>query len=170
MGQRGPAPLPGNVHMLRGNPSKKPLGELLGELRVPSALPSMPENVASSPLARAEWERVGVELLALGLVSEIDRAALMAYCIAYADFVRSDQMIRRLNQQDWAGVAGDLTTTPSGYQQMSVWRQINGRAAEELKKWMREFGMTPSARSGVTPADPQMGLPGIEKPAGWASI
>ena len=32
MGQRGPKPLPANVHMLRGNASKKPLGSLFGSV------------------------------------------------------------------------------------------------------------------------------------------
>jgi P27 family predicted phage terminase small subunit len=162
MGQRGPAPLPANVHLLKGNPSKRPLGELLGELKVPAALPDMPENIAADPVAREEWERIGPELLELGLVSEIDRSALMAYCMAYSEVIRCDQMIRRKNNFDPEGIAGMVVRTPSGYMQQSPWVQMRNRAAEAMKGWLREFGMTPSARSRVTPSDGgQLPLPGM---------
>lgn len=173
MGQRGPAPLPANVHLLKGNPSKLPIADLLGELKVPAELPEMPEHIAANPIARDEWERIGPELLTLGLVGRIDRAALMAYCMAYADVVRCDQMIRRLNYIDPNGVAGEVLTTPSGYKQQSPWVQMRTRAAEAMKGWMREFGMTPSARSRVTPGESAQGdLFGAGSKGGdpWSSV
>jgi hypothetical protein len=42
MGQRGPKPLPANVHQLRGNASKKPIGAILDEFRPEVEIPDSP--------------------------------------------------------------------------------------------------------------------------------
>ena len=42
MGARGPKALPGNVHLLRGNPSKKAVGALFDEFRPEVEIPDTP--------------------------------------------------------------------------------------------------------------------------------
>lgn len=170
MGQRGPKPLPANVHMLRGNPSKLPLSQLMDEVRPPVEIPTCPRHLL--PAARREWARISKELRMLGLVSQIDRAALAVYCQAYARWAQAEAKIAEMNGADEKGEAGLIGYTPSGYQQMSVWLQISNRAVEQMHKALCEFGMTPSARSRVTPSDPQIPLPGMgtDEPQGWSSI
>lgn len=143
MGARGPKRLPANVHLIRGNPSRLPADRLRDAIAPEVCLPEPPSHL-SDP-ARAEWDRVGPELEALGLVSELDRAALAAYCQAYGRWVQAEERLRELGDE------GLIETTSSGYKQIGVWLQISNRAVEQMAKFLAEFGMSPSARSRVTP-------------------
>ncbi len=78
MGQRGPKAMPANVHLLRGNPSKKSFAELAGEVHPEVEIPGCPKHLL--PEARKEWRRIGLELQKLGLISKLDRTALGMYC------------------------------------------------------------------------------------------
>lgn len=175
MGQRGPRPLPANVHALRGNASKKPLSQLLDGVHPEIEIPGCPPHLQVE--AKKEWKRVSVELEALGLISKIDRGALAAYCSAWAETVICEKKIAQLNAADPNGEAGLVGITPSGYQQMSVWVQIRNRAYDRMMKFAAEFGMSPSARSRVSVSENngQLGLPGVDdKPdapkTGWGAM
>lgn len=174
---------PVNVHMLRGNPSKKSAASLLdGELRPPVEIPSCPKHLNEE--AKREWRRISRHLEALGLISQIDRAALAAYCSTWADYVWAERRIAELNGADSTrstpqgkavdktGERGRIWDTPSGYKQISVPMQIRNRALEMMAKFLAEFGMSPAARSRVTQSDVQMPLPGMAAPAegGWNKL
>ena len=171
MGSRGPKPLPANVHMLRGNPSNKPLASLLDDVVRPDvAIPKCPVRSAAF---RKEWKRISSHLAQLGLVSELDRAMLTGYCTAWADLEWAEERIAALNADDPTGERGRVDATPSGYKQIGVLMQIRNRALADLKTFAAEFGMSPAARSRVTPSDPQLSLPGVSaKPAegGWGAF
>ena len=163
--------LPANVHLLRNNPSKKSIGGLLDEqVRPPVEVPNCPSHLSAE--AKAEWRRITKHLKPLGLISQIDRAALAAYCSAWGDFVWSEKRIADLNTGSKDGDGGRIWDTPSGYKQISVPMQIRNRALEMMAKFLAEFGMSPAARSRVTAGDPQMGLPGLDKPqeGGWGQF
>lgn len=153
MGARGPAPLPANVHILKGNPSKIPVNQLRDVVQPKVEIPDPPKHLTKE--AKAEWKRIATELLKLGLVSQIDRAALAAYCDAWAEYVRCEVKITELNKADPKGEAGLIGYTPSGYQQMSVWVQIRNRASERMLKFLQQFGMSPSSRGHLV-ATPQV--------------
>lgn len=156
MGERGPKPLPGNVHALRGNRSKLPASRLLDDVRPPAAIPDAPDHLSKEALE--EWGRITPLLLDLGLITEIDRAALAAYCQAYGRWVNAERSIAKHNAaEDSDGHKGEIGITPSGYKQISVLMQISNRALETMAKFAAEFGMTPSSRSRVTPSAPQQG-------------
>ena len=149
MAKRGPKPLPANVHMLRGNPSKLPADKLLGEPRREVEIPECPSHLL--PEAKMEWKRITAQLEKLGLVSQIDRAALAVYCQAWARWINAECKIQEL------GESGLVDTTPNGYRQMGAWLQVSNRAADQMRAFLVEFGMSPSSRSRVTP-NPQMEL------------
>lgn len=155
MGSRGPKPLPANVHALRGNPSKIPAGRLLDGIQPPVEIPRCPAHLQKE--AKREWKRIAVELESLGLISQVDRAALAAYCAAWAEAVHCESKIAALNASDPDGQAGLIGTTATGYQVMSVWVQIRNRAYDRMMKFAAEFGMSPSARSRATPSDNRQG-------------
>jgi P27 family predicted phage terminase small subunit len=173
MGQRGPKPMPANVHLLHGNASKKSLSQLLDGVHPEVEIPKCPMHLQAE--AKKEWKRISIELEQLGLISQIDRAALAAYCAAWAETVHCEKKITDLNAEDPKGEAGLVGITPNGYQQMSVWVQIRNRAYDRMMKFAAEFGMSPSARSRVTVSDNQPSLPGID-PApdapktGWNAV
>jgi P27 family predicted phage terminase small subunit len=47
------------------------------------------------PVARREWDRLVVELIALRLLTNLDRAALAAYCGAYALWAEATEAIQK---------------------------------------------------------------------------
>lgn len=142
MGTRGPKPLPDNVHRLNGNPSKKKLAVLHDGSRIPVEIPDCPTHLCAA--AKKEWKRITVELERLGLIAKIDRAALGAYCAAYARWEAAE---KKLNKE---GIDSLVYKMPSGYEQTSAWLQISNRSLEIMYKFLAEFGMTPSARSRVS--------------------
>lgn len=172
MGERGPKTKPAELHLLHGNPSKKNLGALLDDVVRPDvAIPDCPTFLKKE--ARAEWLRITPHLEQLGLISQIDRAALVGYCDSWGDYAWACKRIQELNADDKTGERGRIWDTPSGYKQISVVQQIKNRALEQCHKFLAEFGMSPAARARVTASDPQLALPGVpDKPTetGWAAF
>lgn len=152
---KGRKPLPTNVHLLRGNPSKLPADRLRIGADPEAVIPECPEHL--SPIARVEWARLAPELLKLGLISQLDRAGFAVYCQAYGRWVHAEQMIAALGED------GLVATTPTGFSRPSIWLRISEQAAAQCHRFMAEFGLTPSARSRVK-ASPQLGLFGDDDP------
>ena len=155
MGTRGPRPTPANMHLIRGNPSKKPLNELFDEFRPEVEIPEPPPHLL--PAALDEWARLAPELERYGLISKLDRAALAVYCQSYARWKHAEEKLREL------GDAGLVETTLTGYRQIGPWLQISNRAVETMQKLLTEFGMSPSARTRVTPSEARKAL----NPSPW---
>ena len=84
MGARGPKPLPSNVHALRGNASKKALGDLVDDVQPLVESPTCPAYLL--PTAKKEWKRITPLLEELGLIAKIDMATLATYCASVAWF------------------------------------------------------------------------------------
>lgn len=76
---RGRKPKPTRLKMLTGEPGKRPLNG--DELRPEANIPECPPELG--PLAKQEWDRLVGELAALRLLTNLDRAALAAYCGAF---------------------------------------------------------------------------------------
>lgn len=147
MGQRGPKPLPANVHLLRGNPSKKTASQLQDGVCPVVEIPDAPKHLKGESLK--EWKRITVELEKLWLISQIDRAALAMYCTAWGRHADAENKLREL------GADGLVSETPNGFQVQSAWLNISNKAMEQCLKYLSEFGMSPSARSRVTPGELQ---------------
>lgn len=164
MGQRGPAPLPANVHMLRGNASKKALGTLLDEFKPEVEIPDFPSWIW--PEAKKEWKRISVELERYGLVSKLDRAALVLYCQAWAKMVWAERMLSRSMKQaeearakaeaagqEYTGGDGLMVKTAGGNSTYSHHWVVGKHAAAEVKRYLDLFGLSPSSRTRVSPSD-----------------
>lgn len=171
MGERGPKPMPANLRLLNGNAGHRPLASLLdGTVRPAVEIPECPAHLEKD--AAAEWARITPHLAALGLISQVDRAALAAYCYAWGEWVWATQRIRTLNETDPTGERGRIMNTGTGYKQIGVLQQQANRALEMMAKYLAEFGLSPASRSRVTPSEPQGELPGLEKPrtGGWGAF
>ena len=77
---RGRKPKPTRLKHLTGNPGKRPINE--NEPRPELTIPDCP--VELSLLAQREWNWLVAELGPLRILTQLDRAALAAYCGAYA--------------------------------------------------------------------------------------
>lgn len=164
MGQRGPKTLPANVHLLRGNPSKKSIADLLGEFNPEVETPDCPKHLW--PAARKEWKRISVELEVYGLISKLDRAALALYCQAWARWVWAEEMLSRKMKEAsekeaeaiakgevWAGGDGFMIPTPNGSFAYSPYWVAARQAGDQVDKFLASFGMSPSSRARVSTSD-----------------
>ena len=133
MGRRGPAPKPTELKRLEGNPGKRALNTL--ELRYAAKAPPCPKHLTGE--ARKEWRRISRELLAANLLQVVDRAALAAYCQAWARWVDAEL---KMQEDGFRMVA----TTDKGYEHVSPWFQVSTQALKQMKAFLVEFGLTPA--------------------------
>lgn len=133
------------MKILEGNPGRRPLNENEPEFRPNS--PRCPTYLQGE--ARREWRRVVSELYDAGVLTSVDRAALAAYCQCYARWVDAEDHIARPAAEG----GGSVITTDKGNLVQSPWVSIANRSLEEMRKFMVEFGMTPSSRSRVKAID-----------------
>jgi P27 family predicted phage terminase small subunit len=125
------------LKVLDGNPGRRPLNER--EPAAPQGVPPCPDWLSDE--ARAEWDRVIPELQMMGLLSTADRAALAAYCTAWARWVEAEAMVKKL---------GTIVKSPDkGFPMKSPYLSIADQALETMRKLMVEFGLTPSSRSRI---------------------
>ena len=133
---RGRKPRPTRLKLLEGNPGKRAINGR--EPQPPKALPTCPSHL--SPTAKAEWKRLARTLNTVGLLTQVDRAALAAYCQAYGRWVEAEKALKE---------TPTLLKTPAGYVQQSPWLSISNKQLELMAKYMTELGLTPSARCRI---------------------
>ncbi|MBC7618295.1 MAG: phage terminase small subunit P27 family [Candidatus Saccharibacteria bacterium] len=182
MAKPGRRPLPANVHELRGNPSKKPLAALLNEFEPEIEIPSFPSWIW--PEAKKEWKRISVELERYGLISKLDRAALVLYCQAWAKMVWAEQMLARAMRlaeekrievealgQVYDGGDGLMVKTAGGNFTYSHHWVVGKHASLEVKRYLDLFGLSPSARTRVSISNNrQVGLFEEGSTDDWAAL
>jgi P27 family predicted phage terminase small subunit len=147
MAPRGRKPKPTHLKLVTGTfrKDRAPKNEPKPLLTVPEC----PKELSDD--AKLEWERVSVELHKLGLLSNLDRAALAAYCSAYGLWVRAERELRTL--VELAGpLAGLVQKSRTHGFVGNPLNNISRRAAAAMIRYAAEFGMTPSARARVNGA------------------
>lgn len=142
MGARGPLPKPVAAKVLAGNPGKRPGGR--GRSGVESGLPDRPSDLADD--AAAEWDRIVPVLHAAGLLSTVDRAALVAYCRAFG---RHEQASRDVDsrgmliEEPIQSARGEIV----GYRiKANPSLAIAREQAKVIVQLLRGFGLTPADR------------------------
>ena len=94
--------------------------------------------------AKAEWRYIVPKLEKLGLLTFIDKAALVSYVTAYADLQQTEREIAK---------HGFTQLTETGYEQNRPIVAIRNQARTTIKQFLAEFGLSPASRSrlNVTP-------------------
>ncbi len=100
------------------------------------ALPRCPAHLSDA--ARKEWRRLATPLHEAGILTLADRAALAAYCQAYARWVEAEEKLAE---------TPTLLKTPNGHVQQSPWLSVANKQLELMGRYMSELGLTPSART-----------------------
>ncbi len=118
------------------NPGKRKLNAK--EPKPKAVIPKCPKVLQGE--ARSEWRRMAKKLHGLGLLSEIDGAALTTYCLTWARLVDAEEKLRE---------HGTVIISPNGYPMQSPYLGIATKATEQLVRVLVEFGMTPSSRARV---------------------
>lgn len=151
----GRKPIPTKLKILRGNPGRRPLPE--NESEVPAGIPEPPKHLKGK--GKKEWQRILPELYRAGLVTKIDGAALAAYCDCFALWDEASIEIKK---------NGILTKGENGEPTINPAVKVSNAAMDRMRKFLVEFGMTPSSRSRVKTA----GKPEPEREGadyfGWA--
>jgi P27 family predicted phage terminase small subunit len=133
---RGRKPKPTRLKQLAGNPGKRPLNDHEPRPRVVQL--SCPPELSDA--GKREWRRLVKELAALKLLTNLDRAALAAYCEAYALWTEAIAAIHKY---------GTMVKSPSGFPMQSPYIAIANRQAEIMMRIASEFGFTPASRSRI---------------------
>lgn len=102
------------------------------------AMPRCPAHL--SEVAYREWRRLATPLFEASILTLADRAALAAYCQAWARWVEAEIRLAE---------TPTLLKTPSGYVQQSPWLSVANKQMDLMGRFMGELGLTPSARSRI---------------------
>jgi len=140
----GRKPLPGVVHYLNGNPSKKTEEEMnapkLDDF-LDDTMPEPPAEVTEEPEALKEWNRIVPQLHEVGIIRTIDQTTLSAYCCAYAEWIIGLRSLRK----------GRLVRTRAGTYQVNPMFRVVKEASAQMARFLTEFGLTPSSRVRLKP-------------------
>ena len=134
---RGRRPKPTRMKVLTCNPGKRPMNK--HEPKPEPIVPDCPNELG--PVARQEWDRLAGELGKLKILTALDRAALAAYCGAYALCAEATEAIQKF---------GTMVKSPTGYPVQSPYVSIANRQAEIMMRIASEFGFTPASRSRIS--------------------
>ncbi len=97
-------------------------------------------------VARKEWGRIAKQLAALSLLTVVDRTALAAYCVAYAQWIGANEALAKPVEEG----GGMIIYTQNGYPLLSPHWTASQQAAKAVLSFLREFGMTPASRSRLS--------------------
>ena len=136
MAKPGRRPKPTALKLLHGTLRKSRVNKR--EPRVESEIPSPPEFLHGP--ARAEWVRAAKLLHECGLLCGLDRAALAAYCQIWGQWC---EVIKQLDEQGFI-VSDDGRTIINPLARTSM------QLSDQLRKFITEFGMSPSSRTRVS--------------------
>lgn len=135
MGLRGPAPTPKPILAARGSNRESRGG---AGMQAKVEIPPCPAMLGK--IARKEWRRQSLALQELGVIAQIDRAALAVWCDAWEEFLTAVHHLKK-HGRTVKGSMGQVVQSP--------WLRTKAGAADRLLKYAAQFGFTPSARARI---------------------
>lgn len=146
---RGRHRKPTALHVVQGTarPDRTNPAEPRPELAIPPCPPTLTGE------ARAEWDRVTVELHQLGLLGRIDMALLAVYCQTWAEYLEACEQLTG-GRSVIQGVKGPVR---------NPWAILRKQAAETLLKVAPHFGLSAATRARLNAAPP----PPVDPFAKW---
>jgi len=140
-------PVPTALKVLRGNPGKRPLTK--NEPKPSLGAPGCPSWLSIE--ARAEWRRVVPRLDEIGMLTKVDRAALATYCETWATFVYAQRQVHEhgivIMAVEKISDDGQVIYTRATKNPAII---VARDAANQIRQFCTEFGMTPSARTRLS--------------------
>jgi len=127
--------IPTALNVIRGNPGKRALPK--DEPIIKAEKPRAP--VTLSPVAKKHWGVIVKQLYDSKIMTRIDSDALAIYCEAYAVWVDATEKMR-----------GDMITyNEKGFPSLNPYFRVSVQAADQMRRLLCEFGMTPASRTKV---------------------
>lgn len=126
---------PTALKIAQGNPGNRKLNK--NEPK-PSGIPECPSTLDEE--AKIEWERISKQLIAMGLLTSVDRAALSAYCTAWSHFIEAEANVQKF---------GMVIKSPrgAGFPIQNPYLGISNIAMTQMRQFLIEFGMSPASRT-----------------------
>lgn len=143
MAKRGRKSQPTVLKLLRGNPGKRKLPR--HEPQPEKKFPPCPERFTGA--AREAWERFAAALEAAGVGTRLDGAALELLASAYERWLDADEQVRKTGPI-WMGEKKTDSGLPSW--EWNPYQHVRKQEEKTIAAMLREFGMTPSSRSGLS--------------------
>lgn len=139
----GRPPKPTALKLVTGNPGKRPLNQK--EPRPSAQMPVPPPSLDA--VALEEWNSLGPELFALGIITRADKAVFAAYCESYSLYLTIQEQFRQ------SGNAVVIRTKSGNIIYSPILGALN-KARAAMMKAAGELGITPSARSRISAEPP----------------
>ena len=134
----GPPPKPTALKLLAGNPGRRPLNDR--EPQPPRGRPKCPRWLSKD--ARTVWKDLVPLLDNMGVLTLVDRNALVRYCWMFGEWLKYAQEL-----QTDGHIKPDALTPGPRY-------RLVLQLDERLGKLEREFGLTPAARVSLKASFP----------------
>ncbi len=153
----GRRPAPTALKLLRGNPGKRALNQHEPVIPlVTDAFDEPPAELMADVVAAAEWRRVAPMLRIARVVTEAERAVLVALCQQWSRYLEAHGKVQSLGM------------VVKGHKEQPItnpYLRLADRALAHCLKLWAELGLTPSSRSRIST------LPQAEsKQSKWAGL
>lgn len=133
---RGRPRKPTILKIISGNPGRRPLNNY--EPMPEPALADPPDDLPDS--AKVEWLRLAPELYSLGMLTNLDRTVLEAYCYAYGEWKEAIARVRRM---------GAIVLTKDKNIIQNPWLVVANKKMEQMRAFLIELGLSPVSRSRI---------------------
>lgn len=154
MGKRGRRPIPTKLKVLRGNPGCRPINK--SEPEPPTDGITMPPHLG--PVAAERWRQLLPMLQSVKLMTQADVEALARYCDTYEWWLSVRATLRR--DGDTYPILNDGGQVKYVAQRPEV--SIAHKLSQQLRQLEQDFGLNPSARSGLTSGEKNVARDEVE--------
>lgn len=142
---RGRKPKPTAVKEREGAFVKDPQRRNKREPKPRPGAPPVPPHVKVDPVATEEWANLCEWLDDMKILAQADRTLMAHYCTTYSEYLKHYKHVAK-HGVSVPTAAGGVTTSPEAHQY--------NKLADRLIKLCAELGLTPSARSRISVAEP----------------
>ena len=147
MGKRGPRPTPTKLKLLRGNPGNRPINKSEPQPATDGVV--MPSHLGE--VAAAKWGQVLPLLQAVKVMTRADIEALARYCDTYEWWLATRAKLKK--EGDTYPILNDKGDVKYIAQRPEV--SIAHKLAVQLRQLEQDFGLNPSARTGLHVEEPK---------------
>lgn len=147
MGKRGPRPQPTKLKILRGNPGNRPINKSEPQPAADGVV--MPPHLGE--VAAAKWSQVLPMLQAVKVMTRADVEALARYCDTYEWWLATRARLKK--EGDTYPILNDKGEIKYIAQRPEV--SIAHKLAVQLRQLEQDFGLNPSARTGLHVEEPK---------------
>ena len=135
---------PTALRLITGNPSGRPMPK--DEPQPPEEMPKIPTHLCKD--AKKEWNRIAPVLHNMGVLTQIVKTILAAYCSSYAMWEKAWRALNKMEQEESHADGLMIETTNGNLIQNPLVGTAN-KAAKDMISYASELGMTPAARTKI---------------------